>query len=208
MGLAQWRDRTLAELWIIGQLLNNIPSDINTDYRLCAKPWPLAAIQMKQFNFASVILLLALWSCKGQMDQTAGPVSDTTLLINQALSDAISVRFMPDADAVTRPYLFSDSILLTSKVISLDLLPVSIEDRNFKVMAEHDILRMLRADSSNLCLPNYLIFSRLEANDSGYYVQVQNLSALPFGGGGSLGMYYQKKGDSLIIVNRSASSIN
>jgi hypothetical protein len=27
----------------IGQLLNNLPSDINTDYRHIAKPWPLAA---------------------------------------------------------------------------------------------------------------------------------------------------------------------
>ena len=44
MGLAQWRDRIWAELWIIGQLLYNLPGDINTDYRHIAKPWPLAAI--------------------------------------------------------------------------------------------------------------------------------------------------------------------
>jgi hypothetical protein len=29
--------------WFIGQLLNNLPSDINTDYRHIAKPWPLVA---------------------------------------------------------------------------------------------------------------------------------------------------------------------
>jgi hypothetical protein len=38
MGFAIWRDRTWAELWIIGQLLNNLPGDINTDYRHIAKP--------------------------------------------------------------------------------------------------------------------------------------------------------------------------
>jgi hypothetical protein len=163
---------------------------------------------MKQFKLASVILLIALWSCKGQIHQTVPPLNDTTFLLTQALSNAISVRFMPDADAVTRPYRFKDSILLTSKVISLDLLPASIDDHHFKIMGEHDILQILRADSNNLNLPNYLILSRFEANDSGYYVQVQNLSALPFGGGGLLGLYYVKKGDSLINVKRSAWSIN
>jgi hypothetical protein len=43
---AVWRDRTSAELWIIGQLLCNLPGDINTDYRHIAKPWPLYAIFM------------------------------------------------------------------------------------------------------------------------------------------------------------------
>jgi hypothetical protein len=30
--------------WFIGQHLNNLPSNINTDYRHIAKPWPLGAI--------------------------------------------------------------------------------------------------------------------------------------------------------------------
>src|SRR5689334_22158171 len=38
MGFAIWRDRIWAELWIIGQLLNNLPGDINTDCRHIAKP--------------------------------------------------------------------------------------------------------------------------------------------------------------------------
>src|SRR5690349_3858273 len=36
--------------WFIGQLLNNLPSDINTDYRHIAKPWPLAAICLINFR--------------------------------------------------------------------------------------------------------------------------------------------------------------
>ena len=163
---------------------------------------------MKQFKFQSVILLLALSSCNGRLAQTLIPANETTWLINQALANATSSKFMPDADAVTRPYVFNDSILLTSKVISLDLLPASIGVHNFKVMPEEEILGLLKADSNNLQLPNYLILSKFEANDSGYYIQVQNLSVLPFGGGGSLGMYSKKKGDSLLIVSKSASSIN
>jgi hypothetical protein len=117
---------------------------------------------------------------------------------------------MPDADALTRPYEFKDSILLTSdeEVISLNLLSNSVGVKNFKIMRENEILKMLRADSKNENLPNYLKISRLERTDSGYYVQVQNLNAMPFGGGGTLGIYYLKRGDSLLSVKESATSIN
>jgi hypothetical protein len=58
-GFALWRDRIWAELRIIGQLWNNLPGDINTDYRHIAKPWPLAEIIMDNFQsidiFDSVI---------------------------------------------------------------------------------------------------------------------------------------------------------
>ena len=88
------------------------------------------------------------------------------------------------------------------------MLPVSIGDRKFKVLDESEILKILRNDSDNLSLPNYLKISQFEPNDSGYYVQVQNLSALPFGGGGILGLYYLKKGDSIVNAKRMAASIN
>jgi hypothetical protein len=35
---------------IIGQLLNNLPGDINTDYRHIAKPWPLVAIWLQLYS--------------------------------------------------------------------------------------------------------------------------------------------------------------
>lgn len=163
---------------------------------------------MKSFNFGVVFLLLTLWSCKNQKDHHVPHVNDTTLVLNQALSNAISARFMPDADALTQPGHFIDSILLTSNIDFLDLSQVSVAGQKFKVMEEQKILSTLKADSNNVNLPNYLIVSKFEKNDSGYYVQVQNLSGLPYGGGGSLGMYFVKKGDSLINVKRSASSIN
>ena len=163
---------------------------------------------MKSFNFGILILLLFLLSCKNQKEQTVPPVNDTTLVLNQALSDAVSVRFMPDASALTQPYHFKDSILLTSKIGFLNLLPVSVGGQKFKVMEENKITSILRADSNNLNLPNYLIVSDFESNDSGYYIQVQNLSTFPYGGGGSLELYYIKKGDSLINVKKSAWSIN
>lgn len=41
MGLAQWWDRIRADFGVPDRILNNLPSDINTDYRHCFKPWPL-----------------------------------------------------------------------------------------------------------------------------------------------------------------------
>jgi hypothetical protein len=75
-------------------------------------------------------------------------------------------------------------------------------------MESDKIISMLRADSNNPNLPNYLIVSDFVTNDSGYYLQVQNLSSLPYGGGGSLGLYYIMNGDTLMNVKRSAWSIN
>ena len=163
---------------------------------------------MQYLKLANLLLLVILLSCKNRHASTIRTHNDTTFILNQALTNSLSVQFMPDADVVTRPYDFNDSILLTSSVISLDLLPVSIGVRKFKVLNESEILKILRNDSDNLSLPNYLKISQFEPNDSGYYVQVQNLSALPFGGGGILGLYYLKKGDSIVNAKRMAASIN
>ena len=48
--MAQWRDRIWAELWIIGQLLYNLPGDINTDYRHFAKRWTLCGVPDANFS--------------------------------------------------------------------------------------------------------------------------------------------------------------
>jgi hypothetical protein len=57
-------------------------------------------------------------------------------------------------------------------------------------------------------VPNYLIVSRFEKKDTGYYVQVQSLSGRPYEGGGSLGLYLKIIRDSLIVVRRMSFSIN
>ncbi|MBL0337276.1 MAG: hypothetical protein IPP73_18660 [Chitinophagaceae bacterium] len=71
--------------------------------------------------------------------QTGLPVSDTILVLNQALSEATSVKFMPDADALKQPYQFKDSILLSSQASILNVLPESVDGQNFKVMEENKI---------------------------------------------------------------------
>lgn len=154
------------------------------------------------------MLLVILNSCNDRQNPSTSLISDTTLVLNQALKDAVSARYMPDADALSRPYNFKDSILLTSKVSSLNLLQLSVSGKTFKVMGEKELVSTLTMDSSSHNLPNYLNISRFEKTDSGYYIQVQNLSPRPYGGGGSLGMYFVMAGDSTKIVKRLASSIN
>lgn len=121
---------------------------------------------------------------------------------------ALSTQYMPGADAVKRPYIFYDSVLLTSNAIPLDKLPISVGIQKFKIMDERKLLDVLRTDSNNWDQPNYLDISRIERNDSGYYIQVQNLSAFPFGGGGAMGLYFLKRGDSVTLVKSLGSFIN
>jgi len=76
------------------------------------------------------------------------------------------------------------------------------------VLSKETIHEVLTGESYKHDVPNYLCISQFEKSDTGYYIQIQNLSALPFGGGGSLGLYFKKAGDTLMIVNKVSSSIN
>ncbi|RZK05833.1 MAG: hypothetical protein EOO46_15610 [Flavobacterium sp.] len=127
--------------------------------------------------------------------------SDTTIVLNAALRQATSVEFMPSASALRRTSRFGDTILLTVVPLSLEVLPTKSGNDIFKVLPKQTIYRILTGESYRHDIPNYLCVSQFEKNDTGYYIQVQNLSALPFGGGGSLGLYFKKVGDSLSILN-------
>jgi hypothetical protein len=136
------------------------------------------------------------------------PISDTTFVINAALKQATCVEFMPDASALRIPSKFGDTILLSSVLLPLEILPTKSGNDIFKVLPKEVIYRVLTGESYRHDVPNYLCISQFEKNDTGYYIQIQNLSALPFGGGGLLGLYFKKVGDTLSIVNKAASSIN
>jgi len=155
-----------------------------------------------------LLFLFFLFSCDTQPTTADKPVSDTTIVLNAALNHATSIEFMPEASALRRPSKFGDTILLTCEPLPLDILPTKSGNEIFKVLPKQTIYRMLTGESYRHDVPNYLCISQFEKNDTGYYVQVQNVSALPFGGGGSLGLYFKKVGDSLIIANKASSSIN
>jgi len=163
---------------------------------------------MKSLLLCSIVLLSHHCSCNIQTNLIEPTESDTTVLLRESLSMAISVEFMPDAGALTSPGFFDDTIFLTSSTIPLKLLPMSIDVRNFKILEEQEILKVFGLNTDDRKAPNYLKLIEFEKNDYGYYIQVQNLSAYPYRGGGSLELYYERMGDSLINVRRLSSSID
>lgn len=155
-----------------------------------------------------LLFLLSFFSCETKPTNTKKPINDTTRVLITVVKHAISVDFMPSASALKRISKFGDSILLTADSLSLDLLPTKSGEQIFKVLPKETIYKILTGLSYRQDPPNYLCISRFEKSDTGYYVQTQNLSVLPFGGGGSLGLYLKIVGDSLKIVKRSSLSIN
>ena len=133
---------------------------------------------------------------------------DRGVLQNTAIAMSMTGEYMPGASPLTRKYHFGDSILLTSVSLPVDLLPRKVKNQCFKILPSKAICSMLVRDSSSAELPNYLSVRRFEKSDTGFYVQMQSLSCLPFGGGGSLGIYLKKVRDSFVVVSQSSSSIN
>jgi hypothetical protein len=163
---------------------------------------------MSLLKYTLSICLLTLFSCGDKVTEVKRPDNDTLKILRVALQHGISGEFMPSASPLKRHYRFGDSILLTSDILPLNILPSAIENQNFKIFPKQQICSMIFADSNMTELPNYLSVSRIEKSDTGYYIQVRSLSCLPYGGGGSLGLYFKKAGDTLKMVNQSASSIN
>jgi hypothetical protein len=163
---------------------------------------------MNAFTLLFISFLLFLSSCQTKPAVADKPISDTAKVLAITLKQATSAEFMPSASALRRPSKFSDSILLTAISIPLDLLPKKSGEQIFKVLPRETIHKILAGESYRHNVPNYLSITQFEKNDTGYYIQVQNLSVLPFGGGGTLGLYFKKSGDTLTIIDKASGSIN
>ena len=115
---------------------------------------------------------------------------------------------MPGASSLKQNHAYGDSIYLTSEVLPLNILPSQLGNQNFKILSKCNICEIITSDSNLKVPPNYLEVVNFEKNDSGYYVHLESLNCFPFGGGGSLGLYFKKVKDSILVVDRSSSSIN
>jgi hypothetical protein len=138
----------------------------------------------------------------------SGVQNDTIKILKIALIKDISDEYMPSVSPLQTKYKFGDSILLTSRALPLKFFPTSIGKNQFKLMSENEICQTILKDTTLEEVPNYLNLTRFEKNDSGYYIQMQSLSCRPYGGGGSLGLYFKKIKDSFVVTGRSSSSIN
>lgn len=163
---------------------------------------------MSLLKFTSSIYLLTLFSCGDKVTEVKRSDNDTLKILRVALQQGCLDKFMPSASSLKRHYRFGDSILLTSDILPLNILPSAIENQKFKILTKQQICSMIVADRSMTELPNYLSLSRIEKSDTGYYIQVRSLSCLPYGGGSSLALCFKKIGYTLKIVNQLASSIN
>jgi len=154
------------------------------------------------------ILLNLLFACQSNVPVTVKQENDTSKILKTVITDGVSDRYMPSTDPLTYKYKFGDSVLLTSNVLPLDILPSSIAHQKFKILPQSEIYALIKKDSILTHVPNYLLLNQFEKSDTGYYVQLQSLSCRDFGGGGSLGLYLKKEKDSFIVIKRSSSSIN
>ena len=163
---------------------------------------------MKFLYLNFYILLNLLLACQSNVPAIVKQENDTSKILKTVITEGISDRYMPSTDPLTYKYKFGDSILLTSNVLPLDILPSSITDQKFKILSHSEIYALIKKDSSLTQVPNYLIINQFEKSDTGYYVLIQSLSCRDFGGGSSLGLYLKKQKDSFVVIKRSSSSIN
>jgi hypothetical protein len=156
------------------------------------------------FLILLIALLLFECSCINQNTTFVRIDNDTIKVIKAALREAMSLRYMPDASSLKHGTNLTDSIILTSSVLPLSNLPSNIDSQIFKIFPEEEVCR----DSASMRKLNYLNVVNFEKSDTGFYIQILNLSCIKFGGGGSLELTFKKENDSVFVVHRSASSIN
>jgi len=132
---------------------------------------------------------------------------DTTAVIELALRTAFIKSRLPNIDALKKPYHHGDSILFTSAKNLLALLPRSVDTLKFAVLTPQQIMEPVLRESDSRRFPNYLNLETFEKTLSGYYVSLRNQST-GFGGGGQIGIYIEKRDDSLTVIKTQSSNIN
>ena len=154
------------------------------------------------------IILVELTACSTERTKTIQPKNDTAMVLKLALKTAFYHQNLPGYSPLVRPYHFKDSILFSSNILPLTVLPTNLATINFKVLPENVIRLMIQKDSNLANPPNYLFVRSFEKSDTGYYVNIESLSCQQFGGGGSIGINITKEKDSFFVKDKMSSSIN
>jgi len=134
--------------------------------------------------------------------------SDTSVVIELAIHTAFDRNKLPSIDPLKKAYHNGDSILFTSDTRLLTLLPRTVDTLKFKVLTRQHIMELVSTENDLKKVPNYLNIRTFEKNASGYYLSLQSLSAIGFGAGGQIGIYIEKRNDSLIVTKTVSSNIN
>ncbi len=154
-------------------------------------------------------LVVTIFSCRSLETKPITEIkSDTTLVLNLALRTAFYHDNLPSIDPLKKPYHFGDSILFSSTTLPLSILPRMSDTINFKILSRKEIILLMQTESDLNKIPNYLNIGAFEKSDTSYYVSVQSLNCINFGGGGQIGIYIVKANDSFVVVNKMSSNIN
>jgi hypothetical protein len=159
-------------------------------------------------KFGLYIMLICLLSCNSPKPEVIQSKNDTAKVLELAIRTAFYHEQLPEISPLKKEFHFNDSILFTTGSLPLTALPSSIDSINFKILSRNQICSIIKADSNISEPPNYLYINTFEKSDTGYYVSIQSLSCLPYGGGGSIGIYISKDKDSFFVKKRMSSSIN
>jgi hypothetical protein len=154
------------------------------------------------------IILVEFTACCTGITKTIQPKNDTAKVLELALKTAFYHQNLPSYSPLVRPYRFKDSILFSSNILPLTMLPSNLDTIKFKVLPENVIRLMIQKDSNISNPPNYLFVRSFARSDTGYYVIIESLSCQQLGGGGSIGIDIAKEKDSFIVKGKLSSSIN
>lgn len=168
----------------------------------------LAGIMKFRRIFIAYIILFELTACTTGSSRSIKPKNDTIKVLELALRTAFFHKNLPGYSPLMRPYHFKDSILFSSNILPLRMLPANLGTINFKILPVKEIRLMIQKDSNISDPPNYLFIRSFEKNDTGYYVDIESLSYERFGGGGSIGVYITKEKDSFVVKDKMSTSIN
>ena len=150
-----------------------------------------------RFSNKIFILLIILASCANRNNQVSQSKNDTTKVIELAVRTVLEGDF-PDVAAVKRKDKLNDSIFFTTNLLPLSTLPQSVDSFRFKILPDTLICTIIKSDSASGELPNYLKLRSFEKSDTGYFVQLESLSCLPSGGGGSVSIHIVKTKDTFV----------
>lgn len=160
-----------------------------------------------------LLIFVFFISCKNPKEQPSIKLqNDTVQVLELAIRTAFYHESLPEIDAVKKIYYFGDSILLTSDILPLSVLPKTVDSLKFKILGRKQICLFMQTESDLSKIPNFINIVAFEKTDSSYYVSIENLNCLGLGGlftgGGVIGMYIVKQKDSFRLIKKMSSSLN
>jgi hypothetical protein len=124
------------------------------------------------------VFLIILSACTDKSKKQSPTSVDTTQVIQLALKTVLTESF-PEMDGLKRKSIFKDTIFLTTNLFSLSALPSKVDSFKFKVLPDTLICSMLKIDTVNEELPNFLRLQSFEKTDTDYVVRFESVDCVP-----------------------------